>query len=163
MKDSLVTSHFVLVTNFMKIYADNKRARFNYKILEEYEAGIVLSGAEVKSVRAGQISLRESFGTVRGNEVFLTNAHISPYKPANINDSEPTRSRKLLLKRSEISKLVGKVQAEGLTLIPLKVYDKKGKIKVELGLGKGKKKYDKREQIKQRDITRDIERTLKDH
>lgn len=145
----------------MKIYADNKRAAFNYKILEDFEAGIVLSGAEVKSVRAGQISLKESFGTIRGNEVFLTNAHISPYKPANIKDSDPTRSRKLLLNKSEIVKLVGKVRTEGLTLIPLKIYDKKGKIKVELGLGQGKKKYDKREAIKNREQKRDIERAIK--
>jgi len=98
---------------------------------------------------------------VRDNEIFLTNAHISPYKPANIKDVEPTRSRKLLLKKSEISKLIGKIRTEGLTLIPLKIYDKKGKIKVELGLGQGKKKYDKRETIKKREQKRDIERALK--
>lgn len=144
----------------MKVYAENKRAAFNYKILEDFEAGIVLSGAEVKSVRAGQISLKEAFGTVRGSEIFLTNAHISPYKPANQKDSDPTRSRKLLLKKSEIVKLISKVRTEGLTLIPLKIYDKKGKIKVGLGLGQGKKKYDKREALRKRDQKREIERAL---
>lgn len=145
----------------MKIYAENKRGRLNYQILEEYEAGIQLLGAEVKSIRMGQISLKEAYGTVKGNEIMLTNAHISPYKPARIDDYNPTKSRKLLLKRSEISKLIGQVRTTGLTLIPLKVYDKHGKIKVLLGLGKGKKKYDKRETIKKREQERDIKRALK--
>lgn len=146
----------------MKVYADNKKARFNYEILEEYEAGIVLTGPEVKSVRAGQISLKEAFGTLRGTEVFLTNAHISSYKPAADQNEEPTRPRKLLLSRSEINSLIGKLQTKGLTLVPLKIYDKNGKIKVELGLGRGKKKYDKRETIKKREQKREIERGLKE-
>lgn len=145
----------------MNIYADNKKARFNYEILEEFEAGILLSGPEVKSVRAGQISLKEAFATVKQGELFLTNAHISPYKPAGKIDYNPTRSRKLLLKKSEITKLIGKSQAEGYTLIPLKIYAKNGFIKVEIGLGKGKKKYDKRDTIKKRDIERDVKRELK--
>ncbi len=145
----------------MKIFAENKKARFNYEILEEYEAGIMLTGPEVKSVRAGQISIKESFATTKQGELYLTNAHISPYKPALNTDYNPTRSRKLLLKKSEIIKLIGKAQAEGNTLIPLKIYSKNNLIKVEIGLGKGKKRYDKRETIKKREQERDIKRALK--
>lgn len=146
----------------MKTYAENKKARFNYEILEEYEAGIVLSGAEVKSIRGGHISLKESFATVRSGEIWLTNAHISPYKPARIEGYDPTRSRKLLLKKAETEKLIGKSGEQGLTLVPLKVYDKNGKIKVEIGLARGKKKYDKREVIKRRDVEREVSRSLKE-
>jgi SsrA-binding protein len=145
----------------MKNYADNKRAFYNYAIEEELEAGVVLTGPEVKSIRAGHISLKEAYATLRGAEVFLTNAHISPYKPALKEDYSPTRSRKLLLKKTEVVKIIGKVQAQKVVLVPLKVYDKNGKIKVLIGVGKGKKKYDKREDIKKRDITRDVERELK--
>jgi SsrA-binding protein len=145
----------------MKIYAENKRGKFNYEIREDYEAGIELLGAEVKSVRAGQISLKEAFGTVRGTEIMLTNAHISPYKPAGNQNYEPTRPRRLLLKKQEALKLANQVQSAGMTLVPLKVYDKHGKIKVQIGLGKGKKKYDKRESIKKREQKREIERTIK--
>lgn len=146
----------------MKVYAENEKGRFNYEILEDYEAGIILNGPEVKSVRAGQISLKEAFATVSRGEIWLTNAHISPYKPARDQNQEPTRPRKLLLSAAEIAKLTGKVAAEGQTLIPLKVYDKNGKIKVEIGLAKGKKRYDKREIIKKRDLERDIRKDLKD-
>jgi SsrA-binding protein len=145
----------------MKILAENKKARFSYEILDEFEAGIMLSGAEVKSVRAGQISLKEAFATVKQGEIFLTNAHISHYKPSGKAEYDPTRSRKLLLKKEEIRKLVGKVQSDGNTLVPIKIYDKNGKIKVEIGLGKGKKKYDKRETIKKREQEREIRRALK--
>jgi SsrA-binding protein len=145
----------------MKNYAENKRGRYNYEITEEYEAGIELLGAEVKSVRLGQISLKEAFGTIRGNEIMLTNAHISPYKPAGNINYNPTRPRRLLLKKSEAIKLAGQVKTAGLTLIPLRVYDKHGKIKVAIGLGKGKRKYDKREKIKKREQERDIKRALK--
>jgi SsrA-binding protein len=145
----------------MKTYALNKKARFNYEILEEYEAGVVLSGPEVKSVRAGHISLKESFATVSRGEIYLTNAHISPYKPAKNEGYEPTRSRKLLLKSSEITHLIGKAQEQGLTLIPLKIYDAHGMIKVEIGVAKGKKKYDKRETLKKRAQDREIKRDLK--
>lgn len=147
----------------MKQYAENKKGRFNYEILEEYEAGIILSGPEVKSVRMGQISLKESFATISRGEIWLTNAHISPYKQAADQDQEPTRPRKLLLSKVEIEKLIGKSQADGMTLIPLRVYDKHGKIKVEIGLARGKKKFDKREQIKKRDLNREISRDLKDN
>ncbi len=145
----------------MKVIATNKKARFDYEILETYEAGIVLTGPEVKSVKAGQISLKESFATVRGEEVFLTNAHISPYKQAAQVEQEPTRSRKLLLKKSEIKSLIGKSQTQGLTLIPIQVYLKRGFVKVEIGLGRGKKKHDKRQTIKQKDVKRDIEREMR--
>ena len=145
----------------MSNYADNRKAYFNYEILEEFEAGIVLLGPEVKSVRAGHISIKEAFATARGGEIFLTNAHISPYKPAGTDGYEPTRSRKLLLNKLEITKLIGHSQEKGLTLVPLKVYNKNGNIKVLIGLGKGKKKYDKRETIKQREEERDINRSLK--
>lgn len=146
----------------MKTYAENKRGKFNYAISEEYEAGIVLSGAEVKSIRAGQISLKESFGTIISGEAMLTNAHISPYKPARNEGYDPTQGRKLLLKKSEIESIARKLQSTGFSLIPLKVYDKNGKIKVLLGLGRGKKKYDKREAIRKREQDRDIKRVLKD-
>lgn len=146
----------------MKIYAENKKARFNYDISDTYEAGIVLIGAEVKSIRAGQISLKESFGTLKAGELWLTNAHIATYKPAKLQDYNPTKSRKLLLNKAEVSKIAGKIQDAKIVLVPLKVYDKKGKIKVELGLGKGKKKYSKRESLKREDIKRDAERDLKE-
>lgn len=118
-------------------------------------------GPEVKSIKSGHISLKEAFATVSGGELWLTNAHISPYKPAGNEGYEPTRSRKLLLKRSELTKLIGKSQEQGLTLIPLKAYEKNGKIKIEIGVAKGKKKYDKRETIKLREQERDIKRSLK--
>ena len=145
----------------MKSYAENRKAHFNYQILEEYEAGVVLTGPEVKSVRLGQTSIKEAFATVREGEIWLTNAHISPYKPAGDKQFDPTRSRKLLLNKSEIDSLTGKVLAGGVTIVPLKIYGKNGKIKVLLGLAKGKKKYDKREKIKKREAEREIERNLK--
>lgn len=144
----------------MKIIADNKKARFNYQILEEYEAGIMLSGPEVKSVKSGHISLKESFVTASGSELFLTNAHISPYGPAQQKDYNPTRPRKLLLKKTEIIKLVGKAQIKGNTMIPIKAYLKNGLVKIEFGLARGKNKYDKRQTIKERDIERDASREL---
>ncbi len=144
----------------MKIYAENRKARFNYEIIDEYEAGIVLRGHEVKSVRLGQISLKEAFATIRGGDIWLTNAHINLYKQATVADYDPTVSRKLLLSKAEIAKLSSKAGGEGFTIIPLKIYDKNGKIKVALGLGRGKKKYDKRETIKKRDLERDARREL---
>jgi SsrA-binding protein len=146
----------------MKVIATNKKARFDYEMLDTYEAGIVLTGPEVKSVKAGQVSIKEAFATVKSEEVFLTNAHISPYKQAAGIEQEPTRSRKLLLKKSEISSLIGKSKTHGLTLIPTKVYLKRGFVKVEIGLGKGKKLHDKREQIKKKDVKREIARDLRE-
>jgi len=145
----------------VKVIATNKKARFDYEILETFEAGIVLTGPEVKSAKAGQVSIKEAFATVKGEEVFLTNAHISPYKQAANIEQEPTRSRKLLLKKSEISSLIGKSKTQGLTLIPTKIYLKRGLVKVEVGLGKGKKLHDKREQIKKKDTQREIQRELR--
>lgn len=145
----------------MKSYGENRKAHFNYEILEEFEAGVVLLGSEVKSIRAGHISIKEAFATVRNGEIYLTNAHISPYKPAKTEGYEPTRARKLLLNAHEITQLVGRSQEQGLTMVPLKVYDKNGNIKILIGLAKGKRKYDKRETLKRREQERDIKRTLK--
>ena len=142
--------------------AYNKRANFDYTISDKYEAGLMLTGQEVKSVKAGHISLKESFVTVKGGELFLTNAHITPYKHAgDIKGYEPTRPRKLLLKKSEIRRLVGKVRTEGLTLVPIQVYTKKRYLKLEFGVGKGKKKFDKREDIGKKESARRIQRELR--
>jgi len=146
----------------MTTTAYNKRANFDYLISDKYEAGLVLTGQEVKSVKAGHISLKESFVTVKSGELYLTNAHITPYKHAGeITNYDPTRPRKLLLKRSEIRRLVGKVRAEGLTLVPIRVYTKKRLLKLEFGVGKGKKKFDKREDLAKKDAQRNMRRTLK--
>lgn len=146
----------------IKVVADNKKARFNYEFLEEYEAGIELTGPEVKSIKAGHISLREAFATVKDGEIWLTNAHVSPYKPAAANNSEPTRPRKLILKKREINHLIGKVQAEGFTLIPSKVYLSHSLIKVQIVLARGKKSWNKKEALKSRDISREAMRELKE-
>lgn len=148
----------------MATLAHNKRAHFDYAISDTYEAGLVLTGQEVKSVRAGHISLKESFVTVKDGELYLINAHITPWKHAGeIKNYEPTRSRKLLLKKSEIRRLIGKVRAEGLTLVPIKVYTKKRLIKLEFGVGKGKKKFDKREDLAKKESDRKIKRALKNY
>jgi len=145
----------------MKVLADNKKARFDYEILEEFEAGIVLNGQEVKSIRKGNISLKGSYVVIRGGEPYLIGANIPPYQPKNASpDYDPERSRKLLLNKKEIDHLVGKAEERGLTLIPLKVYAKYARIKLEFGIGKGKKKSDKRETIKKRDTDREIKREL---
>jgi len=145
----------------MKTVAKNKRAYFDYEILDTYEAGIVLLGPEVKSAKLGNVSLKESHAVVTNGEIFLLNAHITPYKMAGNTPHDPTRSRKLLLKSNEIQHLIGKIKEKGLSLIPIKMYVKRGLVKVELGLGRGKKKYEKREKIKQKDINHDIERELR--
>lgn len=143
-------------------FAYNKRASFDYDISDKYEAGLVLRGFEVKSVKTGHISLKGSFVTVRGNELFLTNANIPLYKHAGaIANYDPTRPRKLLLKKREIAHLIGKSRVEGLTLVPIRVYTKRGLLKLEFGAGKGRKKVDKREVIKKREAKRKIERALK--
>lgn len=146
----------------MSILAINKRANYDYIILEKYEAGLVLSGHEVKSIKTGHISLREAFVTVHSNELYLTNAHIPLYKHAgNIPDYNPTQSRKLMLKRSEIKSLIGKVRTQGLTLVPIRVYTKRRYLKLEFGLGKGKKEHDKRQNIAKREDERKMRRTLR--
>ena len=146
----------------MKIILENKKALFNYQILEKFKAGVVLTGQEVKSVKNGKISLQGAFVVVKGEEVFLIGASIPPYQPKNApKDYNPQRSRKLLLKKSEIKHLIGKVKQKGLTMIPLKVYTERGKIKIEFAVVRGKKKVDKREEIKKREIEREIKRALK--
>jgi len=133
----------------------NREAKFNYFILEEYECGIVLVGTELKSIRAGKANIKDSYATIRNNEVYLLNMHISAYKEGNIFNHEERRTRKLLMHKHEIVKLNNRISQEGFTLVPLKVYFKKNKVKILLGLCKGKKLYDKRETIKQRDLERE--------
>ena len=139
----------------------NRKVRHEYTILQSFEAGIVLQGTEVKSCREGKVSLVDSYAQIKGNEVWLVGVHINPYKHGNINNHDPMRTRKLLLNASEIRKLIGKVKEKGLTLIPYRVYFKRGRVKVELVLAKGKKVYDKREDIRKRDFAREQERKIK--
>ncbi|HXG20771.1 MAG TPA: SsrA-binding protein SmpB [Methylomirabilota bacterium] len=143
-----------------KSIAVNRRARFDYHIEETYEAGIVLTGGEVKSLREGRANLKDSYGRIDKGEAFLLNAHISNYEPAHYFNLEPTRTRKLLLHKKEIMRLMGKVQEQGLTLIPLRLYFKNGHAKVELALARGKKLYDKRETTREREVKRDIARAM---
>lgn len=150
----------------MKIITVNKRAHFDYEILETYEAGIVLQGPEVKSIKAGKIDLSGGYISFDKNQVpWLINVKIAPYPPAKgiQQNYDPTQSRKLLLNKKEISRLVGAIQTRGLTSIPLKVYNKNGYIKIEIGLGKGRKKIDKKELIKKREEERKIKEELKYH
>ncbi len=144
-----------------KVVCTNRTAFRDFHIEEKFEAGIELRGSEVKSLRAGQASLKESFGMVRDEEVFLINSYIAPYEGANIFNHQPKRERKLLMHRREINRLIGKSQAKGYTLVPLKIYFSKKYAKLELGLGKGKKNIDKREDIKRRDAEREMERAIK--
>ena len=139
----------------------NRKARHEYAILQTIEAGIVLQGTEVKALRQGKANLVDSYASVEKGEVWLMSANISAYEQGNINNHEPTRTRKLLLNKNEIRKLIGKVKEKGLTLIPLRLYFKNGKVKVELAVAKGKKVYDKREAIAKRDFQRDQERRFK--
>lgn len=141
--------------------AVNRRARHEFHIEETFEAGIALLGSEVKALREGKANLKDSFGRLEGDEVFLWNAHISPYGPASQFGHEPTRPRKLLLHHEEIARLRGKVQERGLTLVPLRLYFKNGRAKVELALARGKKHYDKRESIKEREVQREIDRAMR--
>jgi SsrA-binding protein len=144
-----------------KIICNNKLARANYFIEDTYEAGIVLVGTEVKALRAGKASLKDSYATINDGEVFLYDLHISTYNFGNRNNHEPLRVRKLLLHKREIRKLYGRANEKGLTIIPLRMYFKEGKVKVEIGTGRGKKLYDKREDIKKRDERRDMEREFR--
>ncbi|MFA6300819.1 MAG: SsrA-binding protein SmpB [Candidatus Paceibacterota bacterium] len=146
----------------MASYAENRKARFNYEFLEKYETGIELLGTEVKSVRGGQMSLEGAFIIVRGGEVFLINANIPPYQPQNSpKDYDSLRNRKLLLTKKEITELAGSEKNKSLTIVPISVYNKNRKIKVEIALVKGKKKIDKRETIKKRETDREIRREYK--
>ena len=139
----------------------NRRARHDYHIDETIEAGLVLSGSEVKSLRAGKAQLKDSHARIKNGEMWLVNAHISEYLPSAQFGHEPTRSRKLLLHKREIERLTGKIKERGLTLIPLRMYFKHGRAKVELGLARGKKLYDKRESIKERETRREMERAAR--
>ena len=145
-----------------KLVANNKKAYFDYFIEETYEAGIALAGTEVKSIRAGQVNLKDSFCTVKDGELFARGMHISPYEHGNIFNKDPVRPRKLLMHKREIIKLNARVMQDGNALIPLSLYFKDGKVKVELGLCKGKKLHDKRDSEAERESKRDIERTLKE-
>ena len=142
----------------IKIIAENRKARHDYFVLDTYEAGIVLSGTEVKSLRAGRVNLRDSFAQVKNGEMYLEGTHISPYEQGNRFNLEPMRARKLLLHKRQIMKLYGQVKQEGLTLVPLKFYFLRGKVKVELALCKGKKLYDKRDDAAAKDAKREMER-----
>ena len=139
----------------------NRQAKYNYFILEELECGIVLTGTEIKSIRDGKANLKDSYAVIRNHEVYLLNSHISEYKEGNIFNHDPRRSRKLLLHKREILKLESKVNQEGCTLVPLKLYFNKNKVKILLGLCKGKKTFDKRETIKERDLKREEEKNKK--
>ena len=147
-----------------KVIADNRQARYQYHILETYEAGIELKGTEVKSIRAGKCNVRDSYALIREGEAWLLNLHISPYQAASeFFNHEPRRTRRLLLHKQEIRKLIGKVEQQGLTLVPLKLYFKQGRVKVVIALAKGKKLYDKREDIKKRDDKRAMQRAMKQY
>ena len=144
-----------------KVIATNRKAKHEYFLLETYEAGLVLKGSEIKSIRAGQISLSQAYVTTDGREIWLVNAHIAPYNEANRFNHDPLRQRKLLLHGSEIRKLYEKVKQKGATIIPLRVYLKEGLAKIEIALAKGKKHYDKRAEIAKRDAQREIDRHYK--
>jgi SsrA-binding protein len=145
-------------TERVKVVASNRRARRNYTIVETVEAGFALLGSEVKSLREGRLDLKDSYALVKGGEVYLVGAYIGPYEFARDGGHEPERERKLLLHRREIDRIGGQIAEKGLTLIPLQVYFKEGKAKVELGLAKGKTSYDKRETLKERDADREMEK-----
>jgi SsrA-binding protein len=147
-----------------KVVADNREARFQYEILETFEAGIELRGTEVKSIRQGKVNLRDGFALVRDGEVWLHNVHISPHETTNqVYNHDPRRTRKLLLHAQEIRRLIGQVEQKGLTLVPLKMHLKRGWIKLTLGLARGKKLHDKREDLKRKQAKREIERAIKNY
>lgn len=147
-----------------KIVGDNRQARFLYEILETYEAGIELKGTEVKSIREGKANLRDGYALIRNGEAWLLNVHISPHlTTSQYFNHDPRRTRKLLLHKQEIVKLIGKVEQQGLTLVPLKMYLKRGKVKLSIGLAKGKKLHDKREDLKKRQDKREMERAIKNY
>lgn len=145
----------------MSVFSENRKVRYDYEILETFEAGIELFGFEVKSIRTGRVNLASSYVVIRGSQAWLLNVDIPPYQPKNApDDYDSKRTRRLLLKKSEIKNLIGRIHEKGLTLMPLKVYTKNRKIKLEIGLAKSRKKADKRELIKKRDIEREISRKL---
>ena len=141
-----------------KLIIKNRRAYYDYEVMDIFEAGIALKGTEVKSVRAGRVDIKDSFARIIKEEVYLMNAHISPYSHGNVNNHDPLRDRKLLLNRSEINKLIGKMNKKGLSLIPISMYFKHGIVKVEIAMAKNKKFYDRREDLKKKDIEREESR-----
>jgi len=145
----------------VKQVAVNRRARHDYDIIETFEAGLVLTGSEIKSIRAGRVNLREGYAQVKGGEIWLYDVHIAPYTRGGYSNHDPKRPRKLLLHRDEINRLAGQVSQRGYTIVPLRLYLRRGKAKVEIGLGKGRKTYDKRQKIAARDAQREIERARK--
>ena len=150
-----------MVKEGIKVIAENRKAFHDYFIEEQVEAGIILTGTEIKSIRNGRINLKDSYAKVENGEIWLYQMHISPYEQGNRFNHDPLRKRKLLLHRSEISKLIGKIQLEGLTIVPIKVYLKRGLAKVDLAVCRGKKNYDKRQDMAERDAKREIERHLR--
>jgi SsrA-binding protein len=144
-----------------KTVVTNRRARRDYFIEDSYEAGLVLTGSEIKSIRAGRANLQDSYVTIRDGEAWLVNSHVSPYKQASDENHEPKRDRKLLLHRKQIARLAGQVQAKGYTIVPLRLYLKNNRAKVEIALAKGKKLYDKRDDLAKRQAERDIQRALR--
>lgn len=148
-------------TEHIKIVAENRKARHDYFIIDQYETGIVLKGTEVKSLRSGRANLKDAYARIKNGEVFVYQMHISPYQFAYYNNHDPLRPRKLLLHKREIKKLYGKINEKGMGLVPLRLYFKQGKAKLLLAVVKGKRKYDKREAIRQRDEKRDLDRAKK--
>lgn len=146
-----------------KLIAQNRKARHDYTVVDTMEAGIVLQGTEIKSIRNGRINLKDGFARIRNGEAYLLNVHISPYEQGNIFNHDPLRTRKLLLHKKQIAKLITETKNTGITIIPLKVYIRNGYAKVLIGLAKGKKQYDKREDLKRKEINREIDRTLKNN
>jgi SsrA-binding protein len=146
----------------MKMVAENRKARHDYEILDRMEAGLVLLGTEVKSAREGRVNLKDSYVSTRDGELYLVQCHISPYTHSYYDNHDPLRERKLLMHKQEIRRLIGKITERGLTLIPLRIYFRKGKLKVELGLAKGKRAHDRRAAVRERDLKRDVEAQLKE-
>lgn len=144
-----------------KLIAQNRKARHDYTVVDTMEAGIILQGTEIKSIRNGRINLKDGFARIRNGEAFLLNVHISPYEQGNIFNHDPLRTRKLLLHKKQLAKLITETKNTGITIIPLKVYIRNGYAKVLIGLAKGKKQYDKREDLKRKEVNREISRTLK--
>lgn len=150
-----------MTSEHVKIIATNKKARHDYHLSDEVEAGIVLTGTEVKSIREGRVTIKDAYAEIKNGEVFLRQLHINPYTFAYYDNHEPLRTRKLLLHKYEIKRLIIKTKERGFTIIPLKLYFKNGKVKVQIALAKGKRLYDKREAIKERDVTRELDRAKK--
>jgi SsrA-binding protein len=149
------------VAKYFKVISENRKARFDYNILETYKAGLILEGFEVKSIRQGKVNLKDSFGRVENEEVWIYGMHISPYKAAGLQKIDPVRPRKALLQKRELVKLIGKVAEKGLTLVPLKIFFEGNWAKIELGLAKAKKKYEKRDRIRRKETEKEIKRAIK--